>query len=254
MIEAPALGTMQGIRHGFFTREGGVSTGIYASLNCGLGSDDNPEHVLENRARVASRLGTNLEWLVSPYQTHSATAVVAETPWPRDKAPRADAVVTAMPGLAIGISTADCAPVLFADPHARVVGAAHAGWRGALSGVIEATIERMTELGARRADISAVVGPAISGPSYEVGEEFKAQFLSADPANATFFLRPDGAAKPHFALSRYVCARLQAAEIGVSEDLDVCTYDDESRLFSYRRTTHRGEPDYGRQISAIVLT
>lgn len=254
MIEAPELGRLPGIRHGFFTREGGVSGGIYASLNCGLGSDDVAGHVLENRARVAARLGASADRLVSPYQTHSADAVHAEVAWPRDAAPRADGVVTATRGLAIGISTADCAPVLFADPEAGVVGGAHAGWRGAFSGVLEATVERMIGLGATRANITAVVGPAISARSYEVGEEFEARFLAEDPGFAEYFERPSRDSRPHFALSRFACDRLKAAGVGCVADVDVCTYEDERRLFSYRRTVHRGEPDYGRQISAILLT
>jgi YfiH family protein len=252
-IEAKSLGAAGNIRHGFFTRQGGVSGGIYASLNCGLGSKDDPAHVAENRRRVAMELGTEAGNLLSPYQLHSAEAVVAEAPWSRETAPRVDAVVTARPGLAIAVSTADCVPVLFADPEARVVGAAHAGWRGALSGVLEATLETMETLGARRSGVTAAIGPAISQAAYEVGEEFERQFRDEDRENARFFARPDPASRPHFDLTGYVAARLESANVAHVETLEICTYSAEDRLFSYRRACHRGDADYGRQISAIVI-
>lgn len=254
MIEAPRLKALDAVRHGFFTREGGVSGGLYASLNCGLGSDDDRTHVLENRSRVSQALGVQSDRMVSPYQIHSDKAVLASEPWDRGDAPRADALVTTTPGLAIAIATADCAPVLFADTSGCVVGAAHAGWRGALDGVLEATVDLMVAEGGTRESIVAAVGPAISGRSYEVGEDFKARFTDADPQNDRYFNYPSTGAKPHFALSHYVSDRLRMAGVGAVEDLEICTYEDEGRLFSYRRTTHRREPDYGRQISAIVLT
>lgn len=252
-LQSTSLSAHNGIAHGFFTREGGVSGGIYASLNCGPGSKDRPEDVAENRRRVADDLGTGAERLVSPYQIHSADVFVAEAPWTRNTAPKADALVTREPGLAIGVSTADCVPVLFADAKASVVGAAHAGWRGALSGVLEATIDAMEKLGAKREAITAAVGPAISQTAYEVGEEFRATFLEADAANARFFAVPAAGAKPHFDLPGYAAMRLRDAGISLVDELDVCTYPQENRLFSYRRSCHRSEDDYGRQISAIVI-
>lgn len=252
-IEAKSLAAIEGITHGFFTREGGVSGGIYASLNCGLGSKDDPAQVAENRRRVAEALGTDEGSLVSPYQLHSAEAVVAEQPWTRADAPRVDAVVTARPGLAIAVSTADCVPVLFADADTTVIGAAHAGWRGALSGVLEAALEAMETLGASRTGIAAAIGPAISQAAYEVGEEFERQFLGEDRANARFFTRPDPASRPRFDLTGYVAARLKSANVAHVEMLEICTYSAEDRFFSYRRACHRGESDYGRQISAILI-
>jgi YfiH family protein len=252
-IEAKSLAAIEGIGHGFFTREGGMSGGIYASLNCGLGSKDDPAHVAENRRRVAKELGTDAPSLVSPYQLHSAAAVVAEQPWTREDAPRVDAVVTAKPGLAIAVSTADCVPVLFADAETAIIGAAHAGWRGALSGVLEAALEAMETLGANRSRVTAAIGPAISQAAYEVGEEFERQFLDEDIGNARFFVRPDPASRPHFDLTGYVAARLESANVAHVETLEICTYSAEDRLFSYRRACHRGESDYGRQISAIVI-
>ncbi len=254
MIEAPELKAIDNLRHGFFTREGGVSSGIYGSLNCGLGSDDDPALVRENRSRVAGQLGIAPGQFVSPYQIHSDNAVLVNEPWLREDAPKADALVTKTPGLAIGVATADCAPVLFAESEAGIVGAAHAGWQGALGGILEATVALMERAGGDRAKIVAAVGPAISGQSYEVGDEFRDRFVRHDPENAKYFSEPSEGAKPHFALSQFVSDRLRGAGVGTVEDLEICTYRDETRLFSYRRTTHRREPDYGRQISAIVLT
>ena len=253
MIEAPDL-TSPHIRHAFFTREGGVSTGIYGSLNGGIGSSDDRSHVTENRRRMAERLGVTEAALVSLHQIHSAEAVIVERPWARDGRPRADGMATNMPGIALAISTADCGPVLFADADARVVGAAHAGWRGALGGVLEATVEAMETLGAARRRITAVLGPTISQAAYEVGPELVAGFRQADPGNERFF-RPgprDGHAM--FDLPGYIGARLAKAGLGAVVDLGRCTYREETLFYSYRRTTHRGEPDYGRLISAIALT
>ncbi len=251
-IEAEALG-LPGIRHGFFTRHGGVSEGVYGSLNIGLGSKDDPARVIENRGRVADAMGVKRDRLVTPWQYHSDVALVVEHPWADDDRPEADAVVTATPGIALGVSTADCTPVLFADPDAKVVGGAHAGWRGALAGVLEATVEAMERLGAGRAGVVAVIGPTISRENYEVGHDFRENFLTADPANDRFFSLPDGEDKPRFDLPAYAAERLRRAGVGTVVDLARCTYAEEDLFFSFRRTTHRREPDYGRLIAAIAL-
>jgi len=253
ILRAANLAMIDGVAHGFFTRLGGVSDGLYASLNCGPGSRDDVANVTENRARVAAILGAAPENVLSAYQKHSATAVVAKKPWSRDKVPEADAIVTATPGLAIGILTADCAPVLFCDPEARVVGAAHAGWRGALGGILEATVEAMTGLGAKPERIHAAIGPAISQGAYEVGEDYRAGFLGQEPDSEAFFATDEGSGEPHFDLPGYVAERLARAGVDDILDLGLCTYYDETRLFSYRRSQHHGEEDYGRQISAILL-
>jgi len=252
MIQSPSL-TSPNIRHAFFTREGGVSEGIYASLNGGIGSRDAPEKVRENRARMAASLSVAPTHLVSCYQIHSPDVIVATEPWTREAAPRADAIVTTTPGLAIGVSTADCGPILFADAEARVIGAAHAGWKGALTGVLEATVAAMEKLGAARARISAVVGPLIRQANYEVGDEFVDRFTAADMANEQFFAPAARPGHAMFDLPGYIRSRLERAEIAGIEDLGLCTYADEARFFSYRRTTHRGEADYGRHINAIAL-
>jgi YfiH family protein len=252
-LSAPTFAATDGISHGFFTRQGGVSGGIYASLNCGPGSRDEPENVKENRARVAELLGTEPGRLLSVQQQHSAQAVIAEKPWKDGKAPQADAIVTATPGLAIGVLTADCAPVLFYDARARVIGAAHAGWKGALAGIVEATLDAMLELGARRETIGAAIGPAISQRAYEVGQDFIQNFLGEDADAAPYFAIDESSGEPHFDLAGYVGERLARAGIGDVTDLGLCTYCDETRLFSYRRSQHHGESDYGRQISAILL-
>ncbi|MBA2126936.1 peptidoglycan editing factor PgeF [Hyphomicrobium methylovorum] len=251
---APNLQSLSGIRHGFFTRQGGVSEGIYASLNCGAGSNDDRERVLENRRRIADHLGGSGGNVVTLYQEHGATArTVTDLPLTTAELPHADAVVSATPGLAIGILTADCAPVLFADAEARVVAAAHAGWRGALGGIVESAVREMERLGARREHIAAAVGPCISQRAYEVGPEFEAQFLTAAPGAASFFVRSDANARPHFDLQGFVMHRLAEARIANVARLDVCTCENESLFYSYRRKTHLLEPDYGRQISAIVV-
>ncbi|WP_375461763.1 peptidoglycan editing factor PgeF [uncultured Enterovirga sp.] len=253
LIEAPELSFFPHIRHAFFTREGGESGGIYASLNGGLGSSDHPGRVKRNRQRMADRLGVTKAHLLSLHQIHSAVAARVETPWPNEDRPRADAMVTAEPGIALAIATADCGPVLFADRHAGIVGAAHAGWRGALGGVLDATVDLMEELGATRSDIVAVLGPTIGRDAYEVGPEFRERFLDDDGMNARHF-RP-GRREGHtlFDLPAYIGQRLEATGIGEFASTDLCTYSDENRFFSYRRATHRGEPDYGRLISAIML-
>jgi polyphenol oxidase len=254
MIESGLLGGVGGaIRHGFFTREGGVSEGIYASLNCGLGSGDRPEHVRENRDRVARRLGADPAMLITVRQVHSPRALIAEAPWPEGAPPEADAIVTRVPGLAIGALAADCAPVLFADPEAKVVAAAHAGWRGALAGVIEATVNAMATLGSNPANIRATVGPAIGQTAYEVGRDFEARFLDDDPANAAFFIAGKDDRHVQFDLPGYCGKRLNDAGVVHSEILRICTCRGESHFFSFRRSVHRDEADYGRQISAIVI-
>ena len=256
-VEARNLASLSGIRHGFFTRAGGVSTGLYASLNCGLGSNDDPNLVLENRRRIGRQLGGNLDefggGVVTLYQEHGTTAFEVLQPPARDALPHADAVVSVTPGLVVGVLTADCAPVLLADAEAGVVAAAHAGWRGAINGIVDSAIREMERLGARRERISAAVGPCIGQSAYEVGPEFEATFLARDPASSAFFNRKDEGARPHFDLPGFVTKRLAEAGVGSIEDLSLCTSENESLFFSYRRKTHRGEADYGRQISAIVV-
>ena len=253
MIEAQVL-ALEGIRHGFFTREGGVSGGLYASLNGGVGSRDAAAHVAENRARMAAAIGVEPYRFITAYQIHSPKVVVAEAPWPTDARPRADAIVTRMRALAIGVTTADCGPVLLADPDARVIGAAHAGWRGALSGVVEAAVEAMERLGAERHHIRAALGPMIRQGNYEVGPDLIARFTVEDPASHRFFATAEREGHAVFDLAGYIAARLMRAGIHQVEDVGLCTYADDGRFYSFRRTTHRGEPDYGRHINAIALT
>jgi hypothetical protein len=253
-LEADCLTILPGIRHGFFTRQGGVSRGIYASLNCGQGSSDDPVSVIENRSRIALHLGSAEDDVQTLYQAHSAEAVVVEALVPREELPKADALVTKTRGLAVGVLTADCAPVLLADPQAKVVAAAHAGWRGALAGILEATVVAMESIGADRARIFASIGPAIGPASYEVGPEFEAAFLKADPVNARFFRRAGRSARPFFDLPAYVANRLAGLGIRPVETRAHCTYENESLFFSFRRSQRRSEIDYGRQISAIVVT
>ena len=251
-LTAQGLEGLPGIAHGFFTRRGGVSLGIYASLNCGQGSSDAAEAVAENRRRVAQHL--KAQHLITANQVHGVVAVTADAAWDATRRPRADAIVTRTRGLAVGVLAADCAPVLFADAAAGVVGAAHAGWRGALAGIVEAAIAAMEGLGAKRARLRAAVGPCISQRAYEVGEEFAATFREADAESARFFTIPAGGARPHFDLSGYIALRLLRAGIAGAEASVRCTLEDTEAFFSYRRSGERREPDYGRQISAIVLT
>lgn len=252
MVKAETL-ALPGMRHAFFTRQGGVSSGCYESLNGGTGSHDSPGNVAENRARMATALGVPAERLLTVYQTHSADAVTAETPWPAASRPCADGLVTRVPALAIGVTTADCGPVLLAEPGARVIGAAHAGWRGALSGVLEATVAAMERLGAERTHIRAALGPLIRQSNYEVGPDLIARFAAEDPASNAFFASAPRQGHCQFDLAGYITARLRRAGIGQIEDLGRCTYADAALFFSYRRATHRRESDYGRHISAIVL-
>ncbi len=242
-----------GIRHGFFTRQGGVSGGVYASLNCGFGSRDRTDDVAENRSRVARTLAVDRQALNTVHQVHSAEVATVAAGWEPAAAPRADAMVCRTPGIAIGVLTADCGPVLFADPEAGVIGAAHAGWRGSLNGIVEATVDAMCGLGARIERIEAALGPCIAQASYEVGPEFRDAFLAADEANDGFFVVSDRPAHFRFDLPGYVVQRLARAGIAAVERLDVDTYAEADRCFSYRRATHAGEDDYGRLISAIAL-
>lgn len=250
-IEAPALSAVPGVAHGFFTRAGGVSGGLYRGLNVGLGSRDDRAAVIENRARVTGHFGLPPERLATVHQVHSPDVVTVTGEMPAAR-PEADALVTATPGIVLGVLTADCGPLLFADGAAGVVGAAHAGWKGVLTGVIENTVEAMIALGAKRERIVAVLGPSIMQENYEVGPEFVARFLEADAAHAAYF-RPS--AKPGhslFDLPGLTVERLARAGISGSS-LGLCTYADPDRFFSYRRTTHAAEPDYGRQISTILV-
>lgn len=241
---------LDAVPHGFLGRRGGVSTGVCAGLNVGLGSDDDPDAVRENRRLAVEAVAPGAR-LVTVHQVHSATAIPAGT-WPDDARPHADALVTNQPGLALGILTADCTPVLFADAAAGIVGAAHAGWKGAIGGVVEATVDAMERLGASRSRIAAAVGPTIARKSYEVDEAFWRRFVEADPANERFF---SGGRTGHhqFDLEGFVVSRLAAAGLARIEALGLDTYSDPDRFYSYRRATHLGEPDYGRQISLIAL-
>lgn len=242
-----------GIRHGFFTREGGVSTGIYAGLNAGLGSNDDQSLVQENRRRAAEHLDADHAGVVTLYQVHGATALTVTTPVDRAALPKADAVVSRTPGLAVGVLTADCTPVLFADPETKVVAAAHAGWRGAVGGILEAAVAEMVRQGANPSSIRAAIGPTISAKIYEVGPEFEAELLSLDPGNERFFVTPSPGARVHFDLPGYVAGRLNRIGIADVELCAPCTYENESRFYSYRRSQALNEGDYGRQISAIVV-
>jgi YfiH family protein len=252
MMKADIL-ALTGIRHAFFTRAGGVSEGLYTSLNGGIGSHDRAESVAENRARMAAALGVEPHRFLTAYQIHSPQVVVAEEPWTHEARPRVDAIVTRMRALAIGVTTADCGPVLFADPTARVIGAAHAGWRGALGGVVEATVAAMEQLGAARGQIRAALGPMIRQASYEVGPDLIARFAAEDRASSRFFTPAPRDGHALFDLGGYVAARLARAGVTQVEDLGLCTYADPAQFFSFRRTTHRAEPDYGRHVNAIAL-
>jgi len=251
VLTSQLLSDLPGLRHGFFTRQGGVSTGIYESLNVGAGSKDDPDAVAENRRRVAAHFGA--PQIVTCYQVHSATALVADGPWPAGP-PQADAVVSATPGVVCAALAADCAPVLIADPDARVVAAVHAGWRGALGGVVEAAVRRMEGLGASRKWIRAAIGPCIGPASYEVGLEFRAQFVKADPAFGRFFQTGVSDDKRMFDLPEFVLGRLRAAGVERCEWLGHDTCAEEALFFSNRRAFKAGEPDYGRLVSAIMLS
>jgi len=252
MITADVLAA-PGIRHGFFTRDGGVSEGIFASLNCGFGSADEPQRVAENRARVATALGLPADRLITCHQIHSADVVAVETPWTRETAPRADGMVTLVPNLALAVLAADCAPVLLADPEARVIGACHAGWRGAVHGIVDATVEAMTRLGARRERLRAVVGPCIGGASYEVGPEFRERFLEDRADNADLFQAASRPGHFLFDLPAYVLRRLERLGVRHAASTGGDTVAEPARFFSYRRARLEHDRCYGRLISAIAL-
>lgn len=251
VLHSPLLSAIPGVRHAFFTRRGGVSTGVYDSLNVGVGSKDDPAAVQENRARAAAALGVERDRLLTCYQIHSSLAVAADEPWP--ERPQGDAVITATPLLACGALSADCAPILLADGEARVAGAAHAGWKGALGGVVEAAVAAMEAKGARRERIVAAVGPCIAQASYEVGEDFRERF-AAEAAGSERFFAPGRPGKLRFDLPGFVLQRLAQAGVGRSEWIGRDTCAEEALFFSNRRGVLRGEPDYGRLLSAILLT
>ncbi|MEM7226715.1 MAG: peptidoglycan editing factor PgeF [Pseudomonadota bacterium] len=253
MLRIPSLEALPRVRHGFFTRQGGVSGGLYSSLNCGFGSGDRAEHVEENRARAMAQLAAAPNSLVTVYQIHSDQVAVVESPWARDQAPKADGLATKRPGVTLGILTADCVPVLFAEPEAGVIGGAHAGWRGALDGILEAVVTAMERLGANRQSISAGIGPCIAKASYEVGPEFPDPFLAQSAENSDFFATAERSGHFMFDLEGYVARRLSAAGIGSVEAAACDTCADEARFFSYRRACKTGETDYGRGLSAITL-
>ncbi|NVK36032.1 MAG: peptidoglycan editing factor PgeF [Rhodobacteraceae bacterium] len=244
---------LPGIFHGFFTREGGVSTGIYKSLNTGLGSADDKDKVLENRRRIAAKAGVDPDFLLSPHQVHSPDVRTVSAPWQADDDRKADALVTNDPNVAIGVLSADCGPVLFADPGAKVIGAAHSGWKGAVTGVLDNTILEMEKLGASRDNIIAVLGPTISIDAYEVGPEFKLRFTDQNSDNSKFFIASNKPEHFYFDLPKFILSTLKKAGVGRSEWTGHCTYHNEDTFFSYRRTTHRQEEDYGRQMSVIRL-
>jgi YfiH family protein len=249
---SPLLSAIPGLRHAFFSRDGGVSDGIYAGLNGGLGSNDDPVNIAENRRRMAEQMGVSPARFLSVWQIHSPDAVVATGPWEGASRPRADAIVTRTEGLAIGVTAADCGPILFVDPHARVIGAAHAGWKGALTGIVEATVAAMEQLGAERSGIVAAIGPLIRQPSYEVGNEFVERFVEADAENALYFIPAARQGHAMFDLAGFIRMRLENAGVLMIDDIGIDTYSDE-RFFSYRRSVHRQQPDYGRHVHAIVL-
>jgi YfiH family protein len=253
MTASPLLSAIPGLRHAFFTREGGVSEGIYAGLNGGLGSGDDPANVAENRRRMARQMGVSPEHFLSVWQIHSPDAVVATGPWEGASRPRADAMVTRTEGLAIGVTAADCGPILFVDPNARVIGAAHAGWKGALTGIVESTVDEMEKLGAERSGIVAAIGPLIRQHSYEVGGEFVERFVEADAENALFFIPSAREGHAMFDLAGFIRTRLENAGVLMIDDTGIDTYSDE-RFYSYRRSVHRREPDYGRHVHSIALT
>jgi YfiH family protein len=246
------LAAIPGLRHAFFSREGGVSGGIYQSLNGGISSRDDASNVAENRKRMAEELGVEPRRFLTAFQIHSPDVAVATGPWDTASRPRADAIVTATENLAIGVTAADCGPVLLVDPGARVIGAAHAGWKGALTGVLESTVKAMEQLGAERAGMVAAIGPLIRQHSYEVGPEFVERFVQADRDNRRFFIAASRAGHAMFDLAGFIRMRLENAGVLMIDDIGVDTYSDQ-RFFSYRRSVHRGEPDYGRHVHAIVL-
>jgi YfiH family protein len=251
-LGSPLLSAIPGLRHAFFTRDGGVSGGLYASLNGGIGSGDDPAHVVENRRRMAEQMGVTPAHFLSVHQTHSPDVMVATGSWQGASRPRADAIVTRTEGLSIGATAADCGPILLADPNARVIGAAHAGWKGALTGIVESTVEAMEKLGAERSGMVAAIGPLIRQHSYEVGGEFVERFIEADAENGIFFIPSAREGHAMFDLAGYIRMRLENAGVLMIDDIGVDTYSDE-RFYSYRRSVHRNEPDYGRHVHSIAL-
>lgn len=253
VLTSRTLAAQSGIAHGFWGRRGGRSSGVFASLNCGYGSDDDPQLVRSNRTVVADALGTHVDQLITAYQIHSADVINVERAWVREDAPRGDAMVTRVPGIALGVLAADCAPILFADEGAGVIGSAHAGWQGAFNGVVEAVVAAMETLGARRSHIHAEVGPCISQKNYEVGPEFRDRFIGQDASWTRFFVPSARPGHWMFDLPAYVSHRLELSRVGSFGVLGRCTYEQEVDYFSFRRTTHRNESQYGRNISAIML-
>jgi polyphenol oxidase len=251
-LGSPLLSAIPGLRHAFFTRDGGVSDGIYGSLNGGLGSNDDSAHVAENRRRMAEAMGVTPENFLNVWQIHSPDAVTVSGPWEGAARPRADAMVTRTEGLAIGVTSADCGPILLVDPNARVIGAAHAGWKGALTGIVESTVDAMEKLGAERSGVVAAIGPLIRQHSYEVGGEFVERFIEADAENALYFIPSTREGHAMFDLAAFIRMRLENAGVLMIDDIGVDTYSDE-RFYSYRRSVHRNEPDYGRHVHAIAL-
>jgi YfiH family protein len=251
-LGSPLLSAIPGLRHAFFTRDGGVSGGIYESLNGGIGSNDDPAKVAENRCRMAEQLGVAPEHFLSVHQTHSADVIVASGPWQGPSRPKADAIVTRTEGLAIGATAADCGPILLVDPGARVIAAAHAGWKGALTGIVESTVGTMEKLGAERSGIVAAIGPLIRQHSYEVGSEFVERFVEADAEYGLFFIPAAREGHAMFDLAGFIRMRLENAGVLMIDDTGLDTYSDE-RFYSYRRSVHQGEPDYGRHVHAIAL-
>jgi polyphenol oxidase len=251
-LDSPLLSAVPRLRHAFFSRDGGVSEGIYAWLNGGIGSNDDPAKVAENRRRMAQHMGVPLGHLLTAFQIHSPDVAIASAPWNAASRPRADAIVTCTEGLAIGITAADCGPILFVDPDARVIGAAHAGWKGALTGIVESTVDAMEKLGADRSNILAAIGPLIRQYSYEVGNEFVERFIEADAENSLFFVPATREGHAMFDLAGLIRMRLENAGVLVIDDIGIDTYSDQ-RFFSYRRSVHRKEKDYGRHVHAIVL-
>lgn len=253
-LTAPDLAACEKVQHGFFTRQGGCSDGIYSSLNCGLGSRDEPANVQRNRTRICTELGGASTALAGVHQVHGSRVHTVRDLAQAQSRPEADGLVTRVPGIILSVLSADCAPILFVDPQAGVIGAAHAGWRGALSGIGEATVEAMCALGAERVRIRAAIGPCISQAAYEVSADMQDEFLARDPVSREHFAPGCAPDKYQFALGPYVASRLARAGIVSVHRMEVCTYGDDARCFSYRRATHRGEPDYGRAISAIMLS
>ena len=252
MLQAPTLSPIATLKHGFFTRQGGTSNGLYSSLNCGLGSGDTQTYVKQNRAICAEALGVTVNDLLTVHQEHTANVVTVMTPWDQSGPPVADGLVTATPGLALGVLTADCTPILFVDQEAGVIGAAHAGWKGAFGGIIENTVQAMVQLGATRNHILAAVGPCIGAASYEVGPEFKDRFVDKAPETEKFFMPSPKTDHAFFDIGRYVFDLAGEAGIGNVERLLHDTYEEQDLFFSYRRSCHAAEPDYGRQLSGIA--